>query len=179
MPKFFDRRIRGGPILGSAWWTPKWVRNHKIGQQGGPPGGPSFGSVFLFFWNPTAKLFDRRVRGGPIWGSAWRCFWAYDVQAVLGIYGAHSALGAHGALGAFGAHGALGALGALGARGPHGAPSLHSPRFLSVSNPLAFPPQKRTPGEGTFFFTVFWQVNKQNLSDPSRRGQLFLLSFSF
>ena len=96
-------------------------------------------------------MFDRRVRGGPILGSAWRCFWAYGVQPVLGTYGAHSALGAHGALGALGAHGALGALGALGARGPHGAPSLHSPRFLSVSNPLAFPPQKRTPGEGTMF----------------------------
>ena len=48
MPKFFDGRIRGGPIFGSAWWTPKWVRHYKIGQQGGPPGGPSFGSVFLF-----------------------------------------------------------------------------------------------------------------------------------
>ena len=176
MPKFFDRRIRGGPILGSAWWTPKWVRNHKIGQQGGPPGGPSFGSVFLFFWNPTAKLFDRRVRGGPIWGSAWRCFWAYDVQAVLGIYGAHSALGAHGALGALGAHGALGALGALGARGPHGALSLHSPRFLSVSNPLAFPPQKRAPGEGTIFLhSVLARGQAKRVRSQPKRPTIFII----
>ena len=37
MPKFFDRSLRGGPILGSAWQTPKWVRRYESHHCG--PGG--------------------------------------------------------------------------------------------------------------------------------------------
>ena len=74
---------------------------------------PQFWVRFLFFWNPHAKLSGRRVRGGPIWGSAWRCFWAYDVQAVLGIYGAHSAPGLMALLGHLGLMALLGRMALL------------------------------------------------------------------
>ena len=68
--RFLNHQIRGGPSLGSVWWTPNWVREYKICVQGGPQNGPDF--VLVFRPRGFQTLFLRRcVRGGLIPGSAW------------------------------------------------------------------------------------------------------------
>ena len=179
MPKFFDRRVRGGPILGSAWWTPKWVRHYKIGQQGGPPGGPSFGSVFSFSGIQMPNCLIAASAAVPFWGPLGVVFGLIAFRRFLGLMALIALWGLMALLGHLGLMALLGRLALLALVGLMALPpSTHlafSPFPILLLSLHRSAPQAR----GQFFFTVFWQGDKQNVSDPSRRGQLFLLSFSF
>ena len=160
MPKFFDRRIRGGPILGSAWWTPKWVRNHKIDQQGGPPGGPSFGSVFYFSGIQMRNCLIAASAAVPFWGPLGVVFGLMTFRRFLGFMALIALWGLMALLGHLGLMALLGRL-----------------ALLALVGLMALPPsiEAHTRRGDNFLHSVLARGQAKRVRSQPKRPTIFII----